>query len=84
MRLVQIGDKFAIVRGIFFKECMDMTSNWYLDSRNDCYWWSTKHSIRQYAYAPTKEYALERLAEYRAAKLKHKLENTIKTIEWRV
>jgi hypothetical protein len=80
MRLVQIGDKFAIVRGIFFKEYMDMTDDWYCHSRNDCYWWPTTH--RRYAEAPAKEYALDRLAEYRAARLKHKLENTIKTIKW--
>lgn len=82
MRLVQIGDKFAIVRGIFFKEYMDMTSNWYCDSHSDGWWWITPSTIRRYSYAPTKEYALERLAEYRAAKLKHKLKNTTKTIEW--
>jgi hypothetical protein len=75
MRLVQIGDKFAIVRGIFFKGYMDMTDNWYGADRNDCYWWST--DPRRYTLAPTTEYALERLAEYRATKL-----GKTKTIKW--
>jgi hypothetical protein len=78
MRLVQIGDKFAIVRGIFFKEYMDMTRNWFPVSSNGCYWWSDLRYIREYSQSPTKEYALEGLAEYRAKKLKTKT----KTIKW--